>query len=49
MMLIESDNGLILLSQDQLKSRVQADLQGSALVDELLADRGQASAREDGA
>lgn len=36
---IESSNGLVLLTRDQLKNRVCSEMEGLNLVDELLEDR----------
>jgi len=44
---VETDAGLVLLTREQVKARVRADLSGVDLVDQLLADRRQASAGED--
>jgi len=44
---VETDDGLVLLTREQVKARVRADLSGVDLVDQLLADRRQASAGED--
>ena len=48
MILIEADSGLILMNQEQLKARVRADMKGTSLVDELMAERKLAAAKEDG-
>lgn len=48
MILIESDNGLVLMNQQQLKARVRGDMQGTSLVDELLKERREAARVEDG-
>jgi AbrB family looped-hinge helix DNA binding protein len=47
LVLIETDAGVVLLTREQLKARVRADLAGLGLVDELLADRRAVSASED--
>lgn len=45
--LIETPRGVLLLSRDQLKALVRADLGGLQLVDELLADRRRRAQVED--
>ena len=47
LVLVETDDGIVLLTQDQLKRRVRADLEGLRLVDELLAARRVESADDD--
>lgn len=47
LVLVESPGGLALLTRDQLRARVQEDLAGSNLVEELIADRRAAAADED--
>jgi AbrB family looped-hinge helix DNA binding protein len=47
LILLESASGLVLLTRDQLKARVRADLAGLNLVEELLAERRAAAAAED--
>lgn len=47
MILVESADGLVLLTQAQLRDRVRGELAGLDLVDSLLADRRAASAAED--
>jgi AbrB family looped-hinge helix DNA binding protein len=49
LVLLDTPAGLVLLTRDQLRSRVRADLAGTELVDELLAERRAASAAEDAA
>ena len=49
MVLIESSDGLVLLTREQLRERVRRDLEGLSLVEDLLAARRQAAAREDAA
>ncbi|MFT5223547.1 MAG: hypothetical protein ACI867_001868, partial [Glaciecola sp.] len=44
--LIETDDGLVLLTRDQLKRRVRADLGGLDLVGDLLVERRQAALDE---
>jgi AbrB family looped-hinge helix DNA binding protein len=47
LVLIETPDGLILLTREQVKARVRADLSGLDLVKELLAERrAQADAEE---
>ena len=48
MVLLESPDGLVLLTREQLRDRVRRDLAGLDLVNELLADRRRAAAVEDG-
>lgn len=48
MVLLESPDGLVLLTRQQLRDRVRSDLAGLDLVNDLLADRRRASAVEDG-
>jgi AbrB family looped-hinge helix DNA binding protein len=47
--LIATPGGLLLLTQDELRSLVRADLAGLDLVDELLAERRAQAAAEDAA
>ena len=47
LVLVETDSGVVLLTRDQVKARVRADLAGRDLVDDLLADRRRAAAAED--
>ena len=47
LVLVESPEGLALLTRDQLKRRVRADLAGPSLVEDLLADRRIAAEKED--
>ena len=47
MVLVESPDGLVLLTREQLRERVRNDLKGLDLVNELLADRRRAAAVED--
>lgn len=47
LILVEADDGLVLLTRDQLKARVRRDLAGLNLVDELLAERRAAAAADD--
>ena len=47
LVLLETGAGLVLLTRDQLRDRVRAELGGLDLVAELLADRRSAAADED--
>ena len=47
LILIDSDDGLVLLTREQMKRRVQQDYRGTGIVDSLLADRRTAAAGED--
>lgn len=47
LILLETDDGLALLTRDQLKRRVRADLAGRSLVEELLAGRRASEQAED--
>ena len=47
LLLLETNDGVVLLTREQLKRRVRSDLAGDDLVTELLADRRAASAAED--
>ena len=49
LVLIEAPDGLVLLTRDQLKARVRADLSGADLVQELLAERRAQAEAEDAA
>ena len=49
LVLLETPNGLVLLTRDQLRRRVREDLAGVDLVADLLADRRASSAAEDAA
>lgn len=49
LVLLETPEGLVLLTRDQLRDRVRADLAGAELVAELLAERRAAAAAEDAA
>jgi hypothetical protein len=46
LVLLETDGGLVLLTRDQLRDRVRADLAGLDLVGELMAERRADAARE---
>jgi AbrB family looped-hinge helix DNA binding protein len=48
LVLLETPTGLVLLTRDQLRRRVRADLGGADLVADLLADRRAVAAGEDG-
>ncbi len=47
LVLVESPEGLALLTRDQLKQRVRSALEGQSLVDALLAERREAAKSED--
>lgn len=47
MVLVEADEGLVLLTREQLRVRVRQNLAGLDLVGELLAERRLDAARED--
>ena len=49
LVLLETPNGLVLLTRQQLLARVRDEVAGADLVGELLADRRQAAEAEDGA
>jgi AbrB family looped-hinge helix DNA binding protein len=49
LVLLETPNGLLLLTRQQLLARVRDEGAGADLVGELLADRRQAAEAEDGA
>jgi len=49
LMLIEAPHGLVLLTREQLKARVRAELAGLDLVEELLAERRAQTEGEDAA
>lgn len=46
-LLLDAPQGVVLATREQVKELVRRDLQGSSLVDELLADRRRAAADED--
>jgi bifunctional DNA-binding transcriptional regulator/antitoxin component of YhaV-PrlF toxin-antitoxin module len=46
LVLVETEGGVVMLTREQLKERVRADLAGLDLVGELLAERRQAAAEE---
>ena len=47
LVLLDTSDGMVLLTRSQLRARVRAELDGLGLVDELLADRRSAAASED--
>lgn len=47
MVLVEADDGLVLLTREQLRVRVKQNLAGLDLVGELLTERRLDAARED--
>lgn len=47
LVLLDSPDGLALLTREQLKARVRAEVSGSSLVEELIHARRAQSARED--
>jgi hypothetical protein len=47
MVLLEAPGAVLLMTQEELLSRVRADFAGAGLVEKLLAERRQASAAED--
>jgi AbrB family looped-hinge helix DNA binding protein len=49
LVLLETPDGLVLLTRDQLLARVRDNLAGLDLVGDLLAERRQAAGREDAA
>jgi AbrB family looped-hinge helix DNA binding protein len=49
LVLLETVHGVVLLTREQLRDLVRADLEGLDLVGELLADRRRAAAEEDAA
>ncbi len=49
LVLLEAPDGLVLLTREQLRSRVRSELEGLDLVGELLADRRVAAEHEDAA
>lgn len=49
LVLLETPSGLVLLTRQQLRDRVRADLAGLDLVSDLLAERRAAAAVEDAA
>jgi AbrB family looped-hinge helix DNA binding protein len=49
LIVIETASGLVLMTREQLRERVRADLAGLDLVGELLAERRDQAANEDAA
>jgi AbrB family looped-hinge helix DNA binding protein len=49
LVLLEAPSGLVLLTRQQLRDRVRADLAGADLVDALLAERRASAAADDDA
>lgn len=49
LVLVQSSDGIVLLTRDQLRERVRRNLAGLDLVDDLLSERRHASASEDAA
>lgn len=49
LVLLETEQGLVLLTREQLRDRVRLDLAGTDLVATLIADRRAAASAEDGA
>ncbi|MEE9417545.1 MAG: AbrB/MazE/SpoVT family DNA-binding domain-containing protein [Acidimicrobiales bacterium] len=47
LVLLDSPDGLVLLTREQLRARVKSELAGLDLVNDLLADRRSAARRED--
>ncbi len=47
LVLVESANGIVLLTREQLKARVRDDLAGLDLVGDLLAERRRSAAAEE--
>ncbi len=47
LVMLDTPDGIVLLTRDQLRARVQADLAGVDLVGDLLAERRAAAAAED--
>ena len=47
LVVVESSDGLILLTREQLLARIRDELSGADLVGQLLADRRRTSTRED--
>ncbi len=48
LVLLPTAEGMVLMTREQLRTRVVEDLSGLDLVGELLADRRKSAAREDG-
>ncbi|WP_026817925.1 AbrB/MazE/SpoVT family DNA-binding domain-containing protein [Arthrobacter castelli] len=49
LVMVDTPQGVVLVTRDQMKSLVRGKLQGLNLVDELLADRRRQAAAEDAA
>ncbi len=49
LILLDTPTGLVLMTRDQLRARVRAELEGLDLVGELLAERRAAAEQEDAA
>ena len=49
LIVVETVSGLVLMTREQLRDRVRADLTGLDLVGELLAERRDQAAKEDAA
>lgn len=49
LVLLETPGGLVLLTRQQLRERVRAELEGLDLVSDLLSERREAAAAEDAA
>ena len=47
LVMLDTPDGIVLLTRDQLRARVRADLAGVDLVSDLLAERRAAAARDD--
>lgn len=47
LILLDTDDGVVLLTREQLRDRVRAGLAGRPLVDELLQERRREAERED--
>lgn len=46
LILLELDEGIVILTREQLKARVRSSLSGESLVDELLRDRRREAASD---
>lgn len=47
LVMLDTPDGIVLLTRDQLRARVRADLAGVDLVSDLLAERRAAAVRDD--
>ncbi|MBA3311423.1 MAG: AbrB/MazE/SpoVT family DNA-binding domain-containing protein [Nocardioidaceae bacterium] len=47
LLLLDTSQGVVLATRQQVKALVRRDLQGTSLVEDLLADRRRASDKED--